>query len=176
MTHWLRAERSFALLWLGQAVSYLGTQVSLLAIPLLAVELLGVTPFEMGAIVALTRAPYLVIGLGVGVMVDRVSRRATVLVANVGLGATLLVLPVAHHTGRLSLTVLYLVAVTMGTWAVVFDIAYLAFVPEVVGSAPGGALTAGALGSLLGVPTALALSGLGAMTAALWILTGASSR
>lgn len=174
MTHWLRAERSFALLWLGQAVSYLGTQVSLLAIPLLAVEVLGVSPFEMGAIVALTRLPYLVIGLGVGVMVDRVPRRATVLVANVGLGATLLVLPVADHTGRLSLTVLYLVAVTMGTWAVVFDIAYLAFVPEVVARRHltetqslveitqslgqlGGPLIAGWLVAATSAPTAIGL-------------------
>jgi MFS family permease len=65
----------FSRLWFGETVSVLGTQVTFLALPLAAVMILGASPFQMGLLGAVDNMPYLIFGLGVGVLVDRVSRR-----------------------------------------------------------------------------------------------------
>ena len=52
----LLRHRDFRLLWGGETVSELGSQVSLLAIPLLAVRTLQATPIEMGFLTAASTA------------------------------------------------------------------------------------------------------------------------
>ena len=62
----LLRHRDFRLLWGGETVSEFGSQVSLLAIPLVAVNTLSATPFQMGALAAASTLAFLVIGLPQG--------------------------------------------------------------------------------------------------------------
>ena len=64
----------FIKFWVGQSVSLVGSEVSQLAMPLLAVLSLGASPREMGVLRAVNFAPYL-LSLPVGVLVDRTRRR-----------------------------------------------------------------------------------------------------
>ena len=64
----------FIKFWVGQSVSLVGSEVSQLAMPLLAVLSLGASPGEMGVLRAVNFAPYL-LSLPVGVLVDRTRRR-----------------------------------------------------------------------------------------------------
>jgi MFS family permease len=126
-------------LWAGQSVSYLGSQVSLLALPLTAAVVLGAGPVQMGVLTALGRAPYLLFGLPVGVWVDRLPRRRSLVAVNLALAVVLAVVPAGALLGWLSLGLLYVVAFLSGALTVFFDIAYLAYVPVLVpaGQRPG---------------------------------------
>ena len=53
----LHHSPEFLKFWVGQSVSLVGSEVSQLAIPLLAVLSLGATPGEMGVLRAVTFAP-----------------------------------------------------------------------------------------------------------------------
>ena len=70
---WTNAD--FTRLWTGQSISMVGSQMTLLALPLTAVLVLHATPSEMGALAALEYAPFLVVGLIAGAYVDRLAAR-----------------------------------------------------------------------------------------------------
>ena len=59
-------HRDFRQLWAAETISQLGTQITLLALPVLAVTLLSATPLEMGVLSALETAAFLLIGLPAG--------------------------------------------------------------------------------------------------------------
>lgn len=127
-----RLGRGFLSVWLAQSVSLVGSQITLLALPLTAITLFDATPAQMGLLVACGRLPYLVFGLPVGVLADRVSRRRLVISADLGLALTLGTVPLATAGDWIRLPQLYAVATVAGILTVVFDIAFLAYVPEVV--------------------------------------------
>ncbi len=129
----LLRHADFLRLWTGQTVSRFGSQVSLLAIPLIAITMLGATAFEVGALNAAEALPFLLIGLPAGAWVDRVRRRRVLVVADAGRAVALASIPVAAALGVLSLTQLYVVALVTGFLTVFFDVAYLSYVPSLVG-------------------------------------------
>jgi MFS family permease len=122
----------FRRLWAAQTVSHLGTQVSLLALPLLAALSLDATPFQMGVLAAVGTLPFLLVGLFVGVWVDRLPRRPIMMFADLGRAAILLVIPIFAVLDRLSMPTLYAVAFLTGMLTVGFDIAYTSYVPSLV--------------------------------------------
>src|SRR5207247_6383886 len=89
-------RRGFMKLWAGQTISQLGTQVTLLALPLTAIVVLRATTFEVGALTAVEFAPFLLIGLPAGVLVDRLRRRPILIAADVGRAVALGSIPVAY--------------------------------------------------------------------------------
>src|SRR5580700_9122197 len=96
-------HRDFRLLWAGETVSELGSQVSLLAIPLVAVRTLHATTFEIGALTAASTAAFLLVGLPAGVWVDRVRRRRVMIASDLGRMLALGSVPVAYFFGDLTL-------------------------------------------------------------------------
>jgi MFS family permease len=128
----LRRNRPFWLLWSGHTVSLAGSQVSVIALPLVAALNLQANAWEMGVLAAFGRVPYLLIGLPAGVWVDRLPRRGVLLVCAFGQALFLGFVPVAWWLGFMSLPLLCAVAFMTGTLAVFTDIAGLALVPMVV--------------------------------------------
>lgn len=126
-------ERDFRAFWAGRTVSALGSQVTLLALPLVAVLALGATPVQMGFLTADGSLPALLFGLVVGVWVDRRRRRPLMVAADLGRGALLLIIPIAALLGLLRVEALYAVAFLAGGLTLVFDIAAQSFFPTLVG-------------------------------------------
>src|SRR5688572_30247117 len=89
----LLKSADFVRFWTAQAVSQFGSQVSQLALPLLAAITLDATPFEMGALAAAGTLPNLLFGLYVGVWVDRLRQRPIMVAADFGRAALLLLIP-----------------------------------------------------------------------------------
>src|SRR5215475_936386 len=114
-------DREFVKFWVASAISDLGSQVSTLALPLVAVLILGATPWQMGLLSAAGAAPVLVVGLFAGVWVDRLRRRPVMIAADVARAALLLAIPLTSVLGTLSIEILYAVALLAGTLAVLFD-------------------------------------------------------
>ena len=129
----LRRHRDFRLLWGGETVSELGSQISLLAIPLLAVNTLHATTFEMGLLTAASTAAFLIVGLPAGVWVDRVRRRRLMIVTDLGRLLALGSIPIAYFVGGLTLVQLFVVTLASGILTVFFDVAYQSYLPSLVG-------------------------------------------
>lgn len=122
-------HRDFLLLWSGQTISDMGSAVTTLAIPLLAITLLHATAFEMGLLTASGTVAYLLVALPAGVLIDRVAKRRVMLVCDLAKGLVLATVPICSLVGGLSIGLLYAVTFISGCLAVFFEIAYQSFVP-----------------------------------------------
>ncbi|RVX47373.1 putative MFS family arabinose efflux permease [Nonomuraea polychroma] len=125
--------RGFRNLFVAGAVSQLGSQISYVALPLLAVTVLGAGAGEVGLLAALGTLTVLVLGLPAGAWVDRVRRRPVMIATDLLRAGALLSVPVAWWGGWLSMGQLYAVAVLVGAGTLVFDVASMALVPGLVG-------------------------------------------
>jgi predicted MFS family arabinose efflux permease len=125
-------HRDFLLLWGGQTVSQTGSQVTILALPLVAIVVLHATTFQIGLLSATVTSAYLLFALPAGVLADRVSKRRLMLWCDV---AGLLVIgsiPVAAAAGVLTLGQLYLVALASGVVSVFFLVGYTSYLPTLI--------------------------------------------
>lgn len=68
----IRPGNWFHLLWLSQSTALLGSEITIIAIPLLAVLQLNATPSSMGVLIAAEFLPMVALGLFVGVAIDRI--------------------------------------------------------------------------------------------------------
>jgi MFS family permease len=68
-------QRDFGMLWSGQIVSEIGSQVTVLALPTLAIFSFHAGPAAVGLLVACERIPFPVLALLAGAIVDRVRKR-----------------------------------------------------------------------------------------------------
>jgi MFS family permease len=107
-------DRNFAAFWTAQALSQLGAQLGQLAIPVLAVTLLGATEFEVGALNAAGLAAFLVVGLPAGAWVDRWLKRRTMIAADLVRMAAMAVVPLLWWAGALQIWHLYLISAVVG--------------------------------------------------------------
>ncbi len=129
----LWAQRPFALLWTGQTVSQLGSQVTLVALPLTAILVLDATPLQVGLLTATGFAPAAIFGLLAGVSVDRVRRRSMQIVCQLALATTTLSVPVAAWLGLLRLDQLFAIEAINGALTVLSVAAGQAYLPTLVG-------------------------------------------
>lgn len=126
-------DRDFLRFWAADAVSETGSQITVLALPLLAALALNASPLQMGLLTAAGTAPNLIFGLVAGVWVDRVRRRRLMIAADFIRVALLLTIPVAWILGDVRIELLYLVTFLNGAMKVFFDVAWMSYLPELVG-------------------------------------------
>src|SRR3954449_4484500 len=72
----------FRQLWLGHSVSLIGTQITLLAFPLLALAVLDASPLQVRMLAAVEFLPVLLLGLPAGAWVARLPRRPVLIVTD----------------------------------------------------------------------------------------------
>lgn len=168
----LRESSVFRRYWGAHTVSLFGDQITLLALPLVAVLALDASAAQMGYLTALTLAPNL-LALHAGAWVDRLGRRRHVMIAaDVGRALLLLSLPLAYALDGLGLVHLLVVAFALGLLSVLFNVSdaslFVSIVPRdgfVAASSllngsrafsfVAGPSTAGLLVRLLSAPVAL---------------------
>lgn len=122
----------FRRLWIAQTVSETGTQVSLLALPLVMVQILHASAFEVGALTSCQTAAYLLIGLPAGAWCDRIRKRPILVAADLVRAMLLGSVPLAGVLHVLSVAQMYVVAGLAGTATVFFNVAYQSYLPELV--------------------------------------------
>ena len=119
----LRESGVFRTYWTAHTVSLFGDQVSLLAVPLVAVLTLDASAAEMGYLTAVALVPNLLFALHAGAWVDRWGRRRrTMIAADVGRAALLASVPIAYAVGILTIAQLYVVVFLAGALAVLFNV------------------------------------------------------
>jgi MFS family permease len=129
----LLRDFDFRQLFVADTISQLGTQVSQLALPLIAVIALKASTFEVGLLTACETAAFLAVGLPAGAWVDRMRRRDVLMVGDLGRAVLLGSVPLAWWAGALTMPQLYAVALAVGVFTVFFDVAYQSYLPHLVG-------------------------------------------
>ena len=124
-------NRDYLLLWGGQAISAVGSQASLLALPLLILAETG-SPAQAGLLGGLRGLPYLLFGLPAGALVDRWDRKRVMVLCELGRAAAFISIPLAMLAGRLSAAHLYAVGFIEGTLVLFFALAETAALVRVV--------------------------------------------
>ena len=180
----LFGHRDFRLLLTGAAAAQTGSQVTLVALPLVAVVVLDATPFEVGLLTAAETAAFLLVGLPAGAWLDRMRKLPVLIRADVVRCLAVGSIPPAAALGVLTMPQLYLVALVTGVATVFFDVAHQSFLPAVLPReqlvAGNGALETvrssaqiagpglgGGLVQLLGAPVAIVADACGYLASAL---------
>src|SRR5919112_1990058 len=128
---WRHAD--FKRLWAAQAASLFGSEITALALPLMAVLLLDASPVQMGLLAAAGTTPFLLCSLPAGVWIDRRQRRPVLIAADVARAGLLLSIPLMAWLSILRIEQLYVVAFVVGVLGVFFEVAHYAYVPSLVG-------------------------------------------
>lgn len=122
------------LLWAGESVSDFGTAITVVVLPLIAVVSLHATPFEVGALAAAEWVPWLLIGLPAGVWVDRSRCRPILIWCDLARVVLIASVPVAAAFDVLHITQLFVIAFGVGVATVLFQVAYLSYLPALLGT------------------------------------------
>lgn len=140
----LLRQRDFRLLWVGDAVSNVGGNVTQVALPLVAVLDLHAGAFLVGALAATPWLPWLLISLPAGAWVDRLPRRPVLLASNLGSLLLMLSVPVAAWCGVLTVPQLLLVGLLSGGCSVFGTTAYRVYLSTLLAD-PADLRTANAM-------------------------------
>ncbi|HKV30973.1 MAG TPA: MFS transporter [Candidatus Dormibacteraeota bacterium] len=125
-------HRDFRLFWAARAVSVAGDRISLLALPTIAILLLGASSAQVGLLNAIGTLAWPALALVAGVWVDRIRRRRILVATDLGRAVLVGSIPVAFALGHLTFFQLLVVAGLTGGMTVFFDLAATAHVPSLV--------------------------------------------
>lgn len=124
--------RNFAKLWSASGAANIADGVSQTAFPLLAAALTQDPLLVAGLTVAL-RLPWLLFALPAGAYVDRLDRRAAMVVVGFARAAVMALLVTVAVSDLVGLPVLYAAAFLLGAAETIYDSASAAVIPAVVG-------------------------------------------
>lgn len=127
------AVPAFRRLWCAGLAGDVGDEFAALGLSVTSVLVLHASSFQVGVIAALGRSAYLVLGIPIGVWVDRWRRRPVLIGAELVTAAAVLSIPAAYLLGVLSIGQLMVVAALVSVGAVFFDTAHTAVLPWLVG-------------------------------------------
>ena len=134
----LRDRPDFVGFWAAATVSGFGSYVTTLAVQVVVLVTLHEGATGVGLVSSARWLPYLLVGVLVGVLVDRTRRRGLLVGADLGRAALLTSVPVLAATGHLSIGLLMAVMAGFGLLSLVHDAASQSLVPRLV---PPGLLT-----------------------------------
>ena len=125
-------NRDFLWLWVAHSVSQFGSQITGLALPLVAILVLEASTFEVAVLTVLGWLPFLLFSLPAGAWIDRLPRRPLLVVSDWGRAVVLGTVPLAYLLDVLTLGQLYAVEFAAGVLTMMFDLSYQSYLPSVV--------------------------------------------
>lgn len=182
----VKSKRDFGVLWAGQSLSLLGDQFMVIALPLLATQVIGATAAQAVLLPFALYVPFLLFGLQAGAVVDRMSRLNTMIVCDLIQALIFMFITILALSGVLSFLMLMVLVGFAGTAVVFFQISYTSFIPEIFADSENlqransrlflseslsktlGPMVAGPLIAIMGITSSI---GLNAVTFATSLLT-----
>lgn len=131
----LLRRRDFRLLWIGESTSSLGSSVTSVALPLVAITTLHAGVIAVSLLSAAAWLPWLVIGLPAGAWVDRMPRRPVMMLCDAASLVLFASVPIAVWLDVLTMGQLLIAALLAGGAEVFFSTAYRAYLPALVDEA-----------------------------------------
>ena len=132
-------HRDFGWFWLGQTASIGGNGIFRVALPLEVLRLTG-NPFDLALILTVDQIPTILLLLLGGALVDRMSRRQILLIADIASGLAISTMAVLIATGTVELWHLVALTLVTGMATAVYLPATSAILPDLL---PTTMLTAG---------------------------------
>jgi MFS family permease len=129
----LQRQPDFVKFWTAVTVSLLGSQVTVLALPLIAVQLLSATPAQMGILRALHALTAGALGLFAGILVDRLRRRRLLIGTDLAFAAVAATVATTAMLGVLNIRLLFAIQILSGALTIVAEVANMAFLPSLAG-------------------------------------------
>jgi len=123
---------AFVRFWAADTVSVFGSLITRIALPFTAVLMLNANAFEMSLLALADLVPSCVLGLPVGVWVDRRRRLPLMIASDVMRSAVLVSIPVAAAFGALTLAQIYIVSFVASALTVLFNVAQVSILPALV--------------------------------------------
>jgi MFS family permease len=182
----LLRHADFRRLWIGDTISQVGSAVTEVALPFLAIAVVHASTVEVGVLRSLEALPFLLIGLPAGAWVDRMRRRRVLLATDALRAVALGSLPVAYALGVLGIGQVFAAAAVAGVGTVFFGVAYQSYLPELVGpddlvegntklqasqsvAMVAGPTLGGVLIAVIGAPYALAVDAASFVWSGAWV-------
>jgi MFS family permease len=176
----------FLKLWSAESISQLGSQITGLALPLVAVIVLDASAFAVSALVVIEFLPFIHFAIPAGVWVDRLRRKPLLVLADLGRAVLLGSIPLAYAFDALHLGQLYVVGFLVGICTVFFDVSYQSYLPSLVareqlvegnskleisrsGAQIAGPGAAGGLIGAIGAPAAILLDAISFLVSAIFL-------
>lgn len=126
------SNHDFRRLWMGETLAQIGSQISVIALPLVAVVVLDSGPSAVALLTSAQHIPILFVSLFAGRLVDHYSIRVLLLICHLPRAVLIGCVPLAHIAGVLNTWSLIAIAFTVGSFSAVFDVAYLSYAPRLV--------------------------------------------
>ncbi|MER5360805.1 MFS transporter [Streptomyces sp. NPDC002785] len=126
------APGDFWKLWAGQSTSLLGDSFMVVALPLFAVSVLHLSVAQAALTPFALNAPFLVLSLPAGALIDRRRRRAVLLACNAVQAGVFGLLVLIAWLHQLSFALLMLLLVISGCALVFFQVAYTTYLPSLI--------------------------------------------
>jgi len=123
---------AFLRFWAADTVSVFGSLITRIALPFTAILMLDASAFEMSLLVLADLVPSCVVGLPVGVWVDRRRRLPLMIASDVMRASVLVSIPIAAAFDALTLVQLYAVAFVASALTVLFNVAQISILPALV--------------------------------------------
>lgn len=124
--------RAFRWFWAGETVSGFGSWITMIALQVIVVDHLHAGTVGLGWLNASRWLPYLLFGLVLGALIDRVRRRPVMIGTDLVRAILLCAIPALWFADLLDLGVLVLLVALLGTATLVNDSASQAFLPRLV--------------------------------------------
>jgi MFS family permease len=124
----------FQKLFLSASTAQLGAQVTLLALPLVAILGLHASAMHVGLLAALGTLPYLLVGLPAGAWMEKARLKSVLSFSALGRAVVLGSVPLLWALHEVDMGVLYAIAVVVGLMSTFYDIAWQAYLPSLVGT------------------------------------------
>ncbi|WFA05706.1 MFS transporter [Bacillus sp. HSf4] len=122
------------MLWSSQTIESFGRQITIIALPLIAINQLNASNFAVSLISFLSFLPNLLLGFHAGALVDRMNRKRVMLFCQLINACLLFVVPLSFLGGFLSLEVILGVAFLTGCGSIFYQISYSSYLPEIIPS------------------------------------------
>lgn len=125
-------SRSFRWLWAASATSLLGAEIGELAIPLFALLSLEATPSELAMVRVAQFAPFIILTLALGVVVDRLRRKRLLIAADLGRALLLIAIVAGALVAQVPIWTLIVAVFLIGGLNVLSQLADFSLLPAVV--------------------------------------------
>lgn len=111
----------FKALWNVHTITVVGTNTSLVVIPLLAIEITNASVFQMSVLEATESLAVLLFGLFIGVVADVLGGYKSILVANILRALSLISIPIAYFVFQLTFTQVFIVVFLIGLGTLLYE-------------------------------------------------------
>jgi MFS family permease len=120
------------LLFGAQGISSLGSQISHIAFPLIAIDVIHASNGSIALLELAFLLPFVIFGLPAGALLDRRTRRPVLIATDFARMGLLLVVPIAFALDVLSMPLLLAVLFLIGACTLVYDVAHQSYLPSIL--------------------------------------------